>query len=499
MNTYYYSVQHKKRRKKMYEERVNLESFGAIATVPPTMALRSYKAYNDRDLRKEMIDKINLSGLQESLELSPTGEITSSLVAKHTDIDALKPSEYGVPIELPNGNNVYRLSFMLVVSVEKSTGTLFTYIQGYTDKYDVDRSYSALADDTRFYINKVTSILESIDMYGQKSYQTIHALEVVHNEHLGTIEYIDELEEIDTLSRGSDIMLDIAATSIGTRSQIQSYVNKIGNEGKITKGSQKNPNALLADLLNAWNLTVPGNGGPDINTHMSSVSLTKETSVTSVPFLRLLMSLRDEQPLSDTYAPHMFTYRELRTLFPEVEQMGTIIEQDEEAVTRRLEELRYYEEDSLARDSDTAVIVTMFINILLDKMSIAGIKSIGFTITNLTSMDGEIDIALLENAYPTFAIPGLDVNLRRKRLQYFLRSIKDEFFYQLTEHNQRGVLITVAIEEDFTGKVIIEGDNIVKGVYPINPAISSITSPLITTTKQFDHLSDSVNDLLINI
>lgn len=482
-----------------YMEPIELVSFGAIATRPPEMAMRSFEFFEDRKTRRDHLDTIDIDGLSESLELSPTGEVSRELLANRMKASTLRPSMKSHDLYLPNGWDSKRLSYVLVVRTEKTAGMAYTYIQGYTDKYEIDHRYNEPADDTVFYINRITTVLEMEDMYGNTEYRVSSAYEVVHNKHTGRYEFRDELE-FDRLSRADDVMLDITVDELGVHSKRTNLSNRITDSGKLARVGQKTGSGLMADIVNAHSKSMNYNSGmDDVNTLMNSVSQLSSADASTIPFIAMLSHIREDIRMSRSETPVEFTYAELVEMFPDISsEHSLIIEADEDAIYNAHSESLGYEEDSMVNESEAAVIASDFMNHVMDRMANYSIKSIGFSMHNIDAMNLEdVDIEILDD--PVFFIRGLPEDMRRSRMRGFIRDIRDVFFRPVSEFGERLMFLAIFINEDFEGKIVIYGDGIEKRQFPVTPTLSSITTPLLTTADSFRKLSNGFKDILDNL
>ena len=478
-----------------YIEDIELVSFGAIATNPPIMVSRPFEFLDGR--KEDWKDTMDFKKIINSLDKSATGEITPSLLAKGVGIETLRPSRNGRDLELPNGWDSRRLSFVLILRTPKTAGYEYTYIQGYTDSYDIDYKDKELSDDTEFFINKVTTVLEMEDDYHNKTYRTMNALEVVNDKHTSKSRYE---EDLNTITRGSDVVLDISARKHRANANVVNGSASLDGGGKLASLKEKTGNGLLANVISNFNTALDGNSGDyDINTLLSCNSQLSNVDAKSIPFISSLDHLRHDFRSSRSSAPIAFSYKELRTIVPEVrDDESLIIEADEDAIREDADNSFTNDEASMDYDSDTTVMATDFMNFVLHHLSAFNMKSIGFAIHNYDAMDVD-DIVLEILDEPVFFIKGFDRMSKRRNTQAFLAKVKTDFFLPASRFNADDLLLSIFINEDSDGKVVIEGSNFESTQYPVATALSALTSPLRNTKKGFGNMVGAFQEIMENL
>lgn len=478
-----------------FREELELVSLSGIATEPHEMVKRPFELFNEKDRRGNLIrsysDEIDIGAIVEGLDMSPTREIGTSYISKHIG-KALRPSDRGHEIFIPNGWDERRISYILVVRTPRTSGYLYTYIQGYTDKYDVDHKFKELADDTIFYMNRITLISEVEDDYGNIHHNHISSLEIVYDDYNNSQHWKDEMSDgFNRTSRASDINIEMTARSLYANNNISNTANRLqGTTGKINKVSQRTGAGLLSEVINKYSSVMDGVSGIDTNTMLTTNSLLSSVDSKTIPFIAALDILRDEVRTGISTAPSSFTYEELRILMPEVGDDDTLIVEPDELY----DDMYTTDEDSMADDSEATVIVTDLMNFVMESMSKYAIRSTGFLMHNLNG-DGN-DIVIEYTHMTTYTIPGLNKDIKAKRLSAFLRDIRDMFLLPLIENGERGMFISVYINSDFEGKILIEGDGIEKRQYPITTSVSSLTSPVITNDRGFNTLTNGIENIV---
>lgn len=471
---------------------MKLIHFGGIATIPPKIGLRPFEVI---DGRRGGIDSLDMDSVREALSSSATGEITPRLLSSLAKGQLVAPSKNAIDIELPGGDRETRITFVLGYAVETSSGRELTFIQGTTDRYDIDERYGVPTDETEFFINKIDTTLEILDdRGGPPRYKKAKSYEVSTNNFLGK----RSKDSYDRLSRAGDLILDQTAKAM--RSNAMNSTNRLQTDGKISDKEERIGANLFTKAFNSLSLAMDSNNGrSDLNTLFSSNSLVSTADSTSIAFIEVLDDMRDEIRTGRSTAPVSFSFGELREIFPSIgDDNSIIVESDGQGIEDfAYDQFGSEESDLMARD-ESAVIATDFMNVNIESSASYGIKGIGYMIHNFdTRRIGDVEIEILDE--PVFFIPGISRDEQKRRVSGFLGEIKELYFLPLVDNGHREMSLTIFTSDDFEGKIIIDGDGFDMVQYPLSNSLTGMTTPILNSSSGFNRISEITETLINNI
>ena len=457
--------------------------------------------WHDRHTRPLVVNTFTTRMVDELRDTtSPDGKVNSrSLAGLANNILTLKSEVDSVHdrINISNGWDEKRLSFMLELEVQENYGTRsYLYVTGYSDRLDVSLQSSSINPDTEFYINNIFELGGTETIRLPRNFQIINA----HALSDGGLD-----SDNAHMIRPSDVLHRLGLKDEPRFSSYRDDTNNV-SQNQLSTSSRDNTisSRYLANTLNAMQVASryeePTNafyGDDDVystrgrssnngsnSVYTDAAALVKEESITSNAFLYDLKSNCDYQKHGS------FTYGNLRKLVPEIDRVADLylIKNDPRKRDRRVGDMDGQEWDG---HTDTAIAATIiaqaFPTIAFNNL----ITSIDITFTNEGHRSGAIDYTPGEAV--VFFTDRLSADKERDLVLNFADTCITEVLNGLTENGLLDIYLQVNmnIQGDIFINIAFNGGL----VEEFNTATfcDSLTTPHITPSARInDDLAEGI-------
>jgi hypothetical protein len=451
---------------------IGLNHAGSFTT--KQLILKPTGGYHDmfrRDYNLNL-DNNNLNGLTNVLEeTAMDSRINPNILSRVSpDMIGINPHvTSGDYINLPNGWQTTRLTWLLEVTTHVTGNELVSVLQGMTDVYDP--SYTGRIDpNSIFYINSINTFVRHRNMSG--TYSRPHSnMNVLSNSSLLPNENID-----NCLIRPKDVVSSLKVMDLraGAGGYIPGDDRNYDNNGKY---SDKRNNASLnfmGTLINSLKQ------GAVSSTHSNNytgdyfvnvMSTLSEVNVNMVPFISVLK----QQTMCPS--PDQVTFGELMNILPDLVTKTTMIDTGFTSS---------HNTDGYTNPTSETMAALMLANEVPSSCNSLLLSKISFTYSNDTIDD---NIAIIDAGS---VVDGLDVIKAANDFKVFFQSVTVPLITQ-----NGAILVRASVTYDMFEQIVIDisinGGPIERKIMPA--FADSLYSPLITNFDKSQMFTDSIREI----